>query len=115
MDKKYISLKELSQKSFGEKNIRSSAELISSDNRKYYGVNINIESAHIIVSSISNAICNAVSDGCLSFTSLTVFTEHVNHSDFVIDSETSALLKEFNIKSFKLYNKVGILEKILIA
>lgn len=94
---------------YGKDIIKSSAVIYDVDGRKYFGVSIYPKNKELGMTSISNAICNAVSSGSRVFSGLTVYVETLDDNciTFLLDSETVKLLKEFKIKSFQLINSEG--------
>ncbi len=97
-------LKELIDNCYGNLSIRSSAMLMDENGKKYYGVTISTYAKEASMTCISNAICNAVTEGARSFGELLVYIDSNDNSvirDIISDGETRRLLKEFHILSFK--------------
>lgn len=81
--------------------IRSSAVIISEDHKEFFGVEIVLKERR--TSAITNAICNAVSNGYRQFDKVYVFIDSEYANKLSLDKETIALLKEFNISRYSLF------------
>lgn len=92
--------------------IKSSALVITENGDKIYGVDINL--IFTSISSLSNAICNAVSEGYKKFKKIYVFIDSEDPYTLILDDMSKGLLKEFNICEIHLFtnNKDIHIQKI---
>lgn len=105
MEKDFLFLKSLAEKSYGTE-IKSSAALLDDNGHEYYGVSIFPHKHRMLgMTSITNAICNAVSEGARVFVKLKVYIDAQSGSaiDSIEDELSLKLLREFSIKSYTLF------------
>lgn len=80
---------------------KSSALIITDKGDEIFGVGIYLTTEK--VSPISNAICNAVSDGYIKFTDIYVYINSKELQNSILDNMAISLLKEFKISEIKLF------------
>ena len=108
-----LKLKELINNCYGDIKTKSTAMIADDSGKKYYGVSIVPQAKEAAMTSISNAIHNAVSDGAKNFVELIVYVETNSEEEankIIMDEETHCLLKEFHIENIKI---VYLNEKIV--
>lgn len=94
---------------YGQEFPKTAAMLVTKEGIEFFGVSIEIRNNIIYTTSITNVICNAVSEGFREFLSLYVYcgTENVDKNKIILDKETIGLLNEFNINQFTLFSPEG--------
>lgn len=94
---------------YGQELPKTAAMLVTKEGIEFFGVSIEIVNNILYTTSITNVICNAVSEGFREFLSLYVYcgTKSIDKNKIILDKETIGLLNEFNINQFTLFSPEG--------
>ncbi len=117
MKQDILKLKSLLNNCYGDLKVRSTAMLIDEKENKYFGVSITSQVKESGMTSISNAICNAVSEGAREFSNLYVYIESTDKDsikELLNDNETNRLLKEFHLMKLKVIYSDDVIEEMYL-
>ena len=94
---------------YGQEFPKTAAMLVTKEGIEIFGVSIEIGDNIIYTTSITNVICNAVSEGFREFLNLYVYCgkKSIDKNKIILDKETIGLLNEFNINQFTLFSPEG--------
>lgn len=97
-------LRESVANAYGQECRKTAAMLVTKEGIEIMGVSVEIGDSIQYTTSITNVICNAVSEGFREFLKLYVYcgTPNIDRNKIILDKDTIVLLNEFKINQFTL-------------